>query len=52
MIHFTLSEKIFLGAGFGILVSVPLIAFGENFEIWFFAKVLYGLGVILIWFNR
>ena len=52
MIHFTLSEKIFLAAGLGILASVPLIAFWEIFEIWFFAKVLYGTGVILFLFNR
>ena len=52
MIHITLSEKIFLAAGLGILVSVPLIAFWEIFGIWFLAKVLYGVGVILIWFNR
>ena len=52
MMHLALSEKILLASGFGILLSVPLVASGGGFEIWFFAKVLYGTGVVLYWFNR
>ena len=52
MMHFVLSEKILLASGIGILASVPLLAFGDIFGIWFFAKVLYALGVLLVWFNR
>lgn len=52
MIHFALSEKILLASGFGILLSVPLVALWGVFEIWFVAKVLYGVGVLLFWCNR
>ena len=52
MMHLALSEKILLASGIGILASVPLVAFWDIFGIWFFAKVLYGLGLLLVWFNR
>lgn len=35
-------------AGVLILVSVPLIASGEQFSLWFIAKMLYVLGVVVM----
>jgi hypothetical protein len=52
MIQLSLSERILILAGFGILVSVPLIGFGDFFGVWVAAKVLYGIGVLLFLVNK
>jgi len=43
--HLKFSESIFLGAGFAMLISVPLIhIFG--FPLWAAVKIIYAIGIL------
>lgn len=46
-----LSEGILILSGALIIVSVPLIFSFENFAVWTGAKILFGIGTVLYFFD-
>jgi len=48
MLKFRFAEIAQMCTGLGILISVPLIFFYGNFNVWFFAKIAYVLGITIM----
>ncbi len=46
------SEILMLVAGAGILISVPLVMHSDFWTLWFFAKVVYLIGVVGMLSNK
>ena len=46
------SEMVLIVSGLLILVSVPIIYSSGNFTLWVYAKILYGIGVLIFVFDK
>lgn len=46
------SEWLMIAAGLLVLISVPIVAVSGDFKLWFIAKVFFGVGVLVMLFER
>ena len=46
------SEILLVAAGLALILSLPIIAFTEDFSLWIVSKIFYGFGVMLFLLNK